>query len=160
MTEPEAERDLARLRPRGRAAVAPIAGLLALVLLSFYFCAQFDSVFQRTVIVFGAAALAVLSCVEPLARWASIRYRITTRRVLARRGVMRVRRGEVAFASDLEVTVSRSLGQRLSRCGDVRIARGGGTVLVLRDLPDAELVAEVLRERIASSATPAWWDPA
>ncbi|NQX11114.1 PH domain-containing protein [Microbacteriaceae bacterium VKM Ac-2855] len=154
-----AERDVARLRPHARAAAGPVAGFLVIVLLSFYFCAQFDSAFQRGVIVLGSAVLVLLACAPGFAGWASIRYRITTDRLLARRGVLRKRRGELVFVSDLEVTVTRTVGQRIARSGNVRIARAGAPVFVLRDLPDAELVAEVLRERIAAAPAPEWPPP-
>lgn len=164
MSEPEtrrydepAEQEVARLRPRGTPAAAPIAGALLVVLLAFYLCAQFDSAFQRWLIVLGAAVIVLLACAPPILAWASIRYRITNRRILARRGTTRVRRGELVFDRELSVTVSRSVGQRMSRCGDVRVSRAETTLFVLRDLPDPELVADVLRDAIAASSPPSGW---
>jgi uncharacterized membrane protein YdbT with pleckstrin-like domain len=153
---PEPERLLVRLRPRGTRVAVPIAGALFVVLLAFYLCAQFDSAFQRWVIVLAAAVILLLACAPPILAWGSIRYRITNRRILARRGSTRIRRGELAFDQGLDVTVTRSVGQRMTRCGDVRVARDGSALFVLRDLPDPDLVAEVLREAIAASPAPSW----
>ncbi|NQX27056.1 PH domain-containing protein [Microbacteriaceae bacterium VKM Ac-2854] len=153
---PEPERLIARLRPRGTRIALPVTGGVFVVLLAFYLCAQFDSAFQRWLIVLGAAVIVLLACAPPLLAWASIRYRITNRRILARRGTTRIRRGELAFDSELEVTVTRTVGQRMARCGDVRILRDDAALFVLRDLPDPELVAQVLRDAIAVSPTPTW----
>jgi len=62
----------------------------------------------------------------------------------------------------MEVVVERSLGQRLARCGDVRILQAGAEVFVLRDLPDPELTADLLREAIgaAPALEPEWPPPA
>ncbi|MCJ1682210.1 MULTISPECIES: PH domain-containing protein [unclassified Rathayibacter] len=150
----EGDRELARLTPRARRAVAPVAGFLLLTWTGFYFAAQFELELQRWIIALGAAVLVLLLCVPGIAGWASIRYRITQRGLHARRGVLSVRRADLDFDPRMAVGVSRSLSQRIARCGDVRITRDGAEAFVLRDVEDPELVAELLRDAIAAVPMP------
>ncbi|MBF4461876.1 MULTISPECIES: PH domain-containing protein [unclassified Rathayibacter] len=152
-------RELARLTPRARATVLPVAGFLLLTWAAFYFAAQFELAVQRWIIGVGTAVLVLLLCAPPLVRWASIRYRVTTRGLSARRGVLHVRRAELVFDPRMSVRVERSLAQRLARCGDVRIEQGGVEAFTVRDLPDPELAAAVLRDAIAAAPPPAWPAP-
>ncbi|MWV59599.1 PH domain-containing protein [Rathayibacter sp. VKM Ac-2754] len=152
-------RELARLTPRARTAFAPVVGFLLLTWSGFYFAAQFELELQRWIIALGTAVLVLLLCAPGAARWAGIRYRISEHGLRARRGLFRVRRAELDFDPRMTVTVSRSLSQRIARCADVAIEQGGAEVFVLRDLPDPELAAEVLREAIAAAPAPEWPDP-
>ncbi|QHC59490.1 PH domain-containing protein [Rathayibacter sp. VKM Ac-2760] len=149
-----ADDELARLTPRARRAFGPVVGFLLLTWAGFYFAAQFELELQRWIIALGTTVLVLLLCVPGLAGWASIRYRITRRGLHARRGVLSVRRAEVTFDPRMAVSVSRSPGQRLARCGDVRLEQGGAELFVLRDVDDPELVAELLREAIAAAPLP------
>ncbi|PPF22321.1 hypothetical protein C5B93_01640 [Rathayibacter sp. AY1A2] len=160
-TDP-ADRELARLTPRARRAVAPVVGLLLLTWTGFYFAAQFELALQRWIIGLGTALLVLLLCAPGIAGWASVRYRVTASGLSARRGVASIRRAEVVFDRRMEVAVERSLGQRLARCGDVRILQAGAEVFVLRDLPDPELTADLLREAIGAAPVlePEWPPPA
>lgn len=145
------ERELARLTPRARKACAPVLGFLVLTWTGFYFAAQFELALQRWIIGLGTAVLVVLLCVPGLVSSVSIRYRITEKGLRARRGLLAVRRAELVFDPRMTVHVRRTLGQWVACCGDVRIAQADGEVFVLRDLPDPELVAEVLRAAIAAA---------
>ncbi|SMH33173.1 PH domain-containing protein [Rathayibacter oskolensis] len=159
MTDPGApERELARLTPRARSAFAPVVGFLLLTWTGFYFAAQFELDLQRWIIALGTAVLVLLLCAPGVARWASIRYRITDRGLRARRGVLSARRAELVFDPRMVVTVTRSLAQRIARCGDVAIEQGGEPLFVLRDLPDPDLAAAVLREAIAAAPAHEWPD--
>jgi len=153
------DRELARLTPRARRAVAPVAGFLLLTWAGFYFAAQFELELQRWIIALGTAVLVLLLCVPGVAAWASIRYRITRRGLHARRGVLSVRRADLDFDRRMTVAVSRSLGQRVARCGDVRIAQDGAELFVLRDVEDPDLVADLLRDAIAAAPLPEWPAP-
>ncbi|KQQ10502.1 PH domain-containing protein [Rathayibacter sp. Leaf296] len=161
MTTDAPELELARLTPRARKAVAPVAGFLLLTWSGFYFAAQFDLGLQRWIIAIGTAVLVLLLCAPSALRSAGIRYRITTRALHARRGLVGVRRAEVVFDPRMSVRVARSVAQRFARCADVVIEQDGAEVFVLRDLPDPGLAAIVLRDAIAASPRPlpAWEDP-
>lgn len=148
------ERELARITPRARKALAPVAGLLLLTWTGFYFAAQFELPLQRWIIAIGTAVLVLLLCAPALARWAGIRYRITPQRLHARRGLVRVHRAVVDFDPRMSVSVSRTPAQRVARCADVHLMQDGEHVFVLRDLPDPELTALVLREAIAAAPMP------
>ncbi|KZX20819.1 PH domain-containing protein [Rathayibacter tanaceti] len=156
-----AQRELARLTPRARQAFAPVLGFLLLTWAGFYFAAQFELPLQRWIIGIGTAVLVLLLCVPGLAQWASVHYRITPTGLTARRGVVAVRRAELVFDRRMSVTVDRSVLQRVARCGDVRIGQSGADLFVLRDLPDPELAAELLRETIAAApaSDPEWPAP-
>lgn len=157
-----ADRELARLTPRARGAVTPVLGFLLLTWTGFYFAAQFEFALQRWIIGIGTAVVVLLLCVPGIARWASIRYRITARGLTARRGVVAVRRADLVFDPRMSVSVRRTLAQRLARCGDIAIVQGGAEVFQLRDLPDPELAAELLRTVIAAAPVPEpeWPPPA
>lgn len=161
MTTDAPELELARLTPRARKAVAPVVGFLLLTWSGFYFAAQFDLGLQRWIIAIGTAVLVLLLCAPSALRSAGIRYRITTRALHARRGLVGVRRAEVVFDPRMSVRVARSVVQQFARCADVVIEQDGAEVFVLRDLPDPGDAAIVLRDAIAASPRPlaAWEDP-
>ncbi|WKK71842.1 PH domain-containing protein [Rathayibacter oskolensis] len=70
-----------------------------------------------------------------------------------------MRRAEVVFDPRMTVSVTRSLPQRIARCADVTLEQGGAEVFVLRDLPDPELAADLLRETIAAAPAHEWPEP-
>ena len=131
----EGDRELARLTPRARRAVAPVAGFLLLTWAGFYFAAQFELELQRWIIALGTAVLVLLLCVPGIAGWASIRYRITQRGLHARRGVLSVRRADLDYRTAQEQSSAAAAQLRASELAlessQARYQAGAATLVEL-----------------------------
>ncbi|CAD5993076.1 PH domain-containing protein [Agreia sp. COWG] len=171
----EPERVVARFRSHGRALFFPTVFVIALAGATGYFAGWFAIEWQNWAVLAGAAVLSVLFFFAPLVRWLSTRYVITTRRIIFRRGLVINTRSELLMGRAHELTVRKSLLQSMFRCGDVRIGTGPGEFVVLKDVPQADLVLTVLGDLLETQHVPAhstvrfrrtqadipWWeDPA
>lgn len=144
------ERVVARLRRHGRVLTIPALLLIATAGGTLYLVPALEGWTQLAVLV-GAALVVVLGCVVPYLAWLASRTTITTRRVIARRGLfVRVRR-ELWHRRGYDVQVSRSWMQRLIGSGDVRLETGHEVPIVLKDLPTPLAVQSALHELMAES---------
>jgi membrane protein YdbS with pleckstrin-like domain len=158
-TEPQAhpeppERVLARLRPHGRALALPSLALIAIAGAVGYFSGVLEQQWQVGTLYGLAAVAVVLLWVLPLLRWLAHRYVITTRRIVLRRGlVVRVRQ-ELLHSRGYDVSVRRRPLQTVFRSGDVRINTGLEAPVVLKDVPNANLVLVALQDLMEASGNP------
>jgi uncharacterized membrane protein YdbT with pleckstrin-like domain len=87
----------------------------------------------------------------PLVSWLACNYTITSRRVILRSGlVVRVRQ-EVLHSRGHDVTVRKSGLQSLFGSGDVLVSTGLDRPVVLRDVPNANLVQAALHDLMEAS---------
>ena len=148
------ERILARLRPHGRVLVLPSLLLVAIAGAAGYFGGVPEEPWQVTALYAAAAAAVVLFCLVPLLSWLSHRYVVTTKRVVLRRGlVVRVRQ-ELLHSRGYDVSVTRRPLQSMFRSGDVRINTGLEAPVVLRDVPNADLVLRALQDLMEANGNP------
>ena len=140
------ERVIARSRSHGRALFWPSAALVAVGGLSGFLLGRFPEEWQNILALTVAALLALVFWLLPTLRWLAGRYTITTRRVIAVRGLLVRERQEASLLRGFDVTLRRSGLQTLFRSGDVTIHSGSEHPLVARDLPDAGLVVATLTE--------------
>lgn len=146
-----AEHVVARMRRHGRILFWPTLVLIAVAGLTSYFVGQLPEEWESVALLTGAAVLVVLAFVFPLLSWLNRRYTITTRRVIVRHGFFVRVRQEILHSRGYTVTMRRSWVQSAFRTADIVIAAGGDQVIVLRDIPNADLVQRTLHELMESN---------
>lgn len=111
-----------------------------------YFFGQVPEEWEKIALLAGAALIVLLGFVIPLLSWLNRRYTITTRRVIVRHGFFVHVRQELLHSRGYDVTLRRSWLQTIFRSGDILITAGSENVIVLRDVPNADLVRDTLHE--------------
>lgn len=141
-----AEHVIARLRRHGRMLFWPSLLLIGVTGATSYFLGQLPEEWENIALLAGAALLVVFGFIIPLLSWLNRRYTITTRRVIVRHGFFVHVRQELLHSRGYDITVRRSWLQSAFRTGDILITAGSEHVIVLRDVPNAELVQTTLHE--------------
>ncbi|CAN7282865.1 PH domain-containing protein [Arthrobacter sp. LjRoot14] len=86
----------------------------------------------------GAVAWILLGyCLPRVLRWHATRYVLTSRRIVARYGMLRRRDMQILLASVHHIGVSQSLWQRILRSGNISLDTGQGADAVIPDVPEA-----------------------
>jgi membrane protein YdbS with pleckstrin-like domain len=152
--QPQPERVVARLRSHARVLFWPTLTLFAICGATGYYLGTLPEEWQNIAVGVGAAALIVLLWLLPLATWLNRRYTITTRRIIFRHGFFVRTRQELLHSRGYDVTVRKSWLQSAFGTGDVRIDAGVENPLVMKDVPNADLVQEVLHD-LMEDAPPA-----
>ncbi|WP_241973492.1 PH domain-containing protein [Cryobacterium sp. TMT2-15-1] len=150
---PPAESVVAGLRPHARVLFWPTLALLAISAATGYFYGSLPEPWQNIALLAAAAALVLLLWLLPLASWLNNRYTITTRRIIFRHGFFVRTRQELLHSRGYDVTVRQNWLQSLAHSGDVLINAGLEHPLVLKDVPNAALVQQVLHDLMESSHT-------
>jgi uncharacterized membrane protein YdbT with pleckstrin-like domain len=85
----------------------------------------------------GAVAWILLGyCLPRVLRWHATRYVLTSRRIVAREGMLRRRDQQVSLASVRHVGISQSLTQRILRSGNISLDTGHGEDTVIPEVPE------------------------
>ncbi|HEX4443456.1 MAG TPA: PH domain-containing protein [Galbitalea sp.] len=142
---------VARLRQHGRALFWPCFVLVAVAFASGYAYGRFPESWENLAVLAAGVLLVVLLWLFPVVVWLSRNYTITSRRVILRSGVLVRVRQEVLHSRSFDVTVRKSGLQGLVGSGDVEINAGPDRMVVLRDVPSANLVQAALHDLIESS---------
>jgi membrane protein YdbS with pleckstrin-like domain len=151
---PTQEVVVARLRPHGRALFWPSIALVAIVGATFYFAGSFDETWLNLGVVGLGVVLASLLWLVPLLRWLGRHYTITTRRIVLRSGFLVRVRQELLHSRGYDVTVRKGAIQSMFGSGNVEINTGLDRPVVLRDVPDADLVQAALHDLMEKSLNP------
>jgi len=104
--------------------------------------------FEDWMLAAAAGALVLLGAVVPWIVWLSRRYTVTTRRVIASTGLFARSRTELTHARGYSISTRRGPLQRLWGTGTLTLSDGIDGRIVLADIPDPRLVAEVLTDQI------------
>jgi uncharacterized membrane protein YdbT with pleckstrin-like domain len=148
---PSSEVVVARLRRHGRRMFWPsIALIVAAGAVGFLFGRFAESWQNLAVLVGGALAILVLWLL-PLVGWLAGNYTITTRRIIVRSGLLVRVRQELLHTRSHDVTVRKSGLQSLFGSGDVLVNTGLDRPVVLRDVPNADLVQAALHDLIEAA---------
>ena len=150
----EGERVVARLRPHARAMFWPSIVLIAAIGAMGWFAGRFDQAWQNIAVLAGGGLVILLLWFLPLLSWLSKRYVITSRRLIVRSGLFVRLRQELLHSRGYDVTVRKGALQSLFGSGDVEINSGLDHPIVLRDVPDADLVQEALHDLMERSLNP------
>lgn len=151
---PPPEVVVARLRPHSRALFFPTVALLADIAAVSYFAGSFPEQWMNLLLLGAGALLAFLLFVVPVLRWLAQNDTITSRRVVIRSGVLVRSRQELLHSRGYDVTVRQAGLQLLFRSGDVLINTALEHPVVLRDVPNAELVQSALHDLMEASVNP------
>lgn len=140
------ERVVARLRRHARVLVLPALLLIATAGGTAYALAVVAEWWQRLAVVGVAVLVVAAGCLMPFLGWLTRRTTITTRRIILRHGVFVRVRQELLHGRGYDVMVRRTWAQRFFGSGDVRIDTGQEHPVVLRDVPNPNLVQSALHE--------------
>lgn len=146
-----AETVVARLRPHGRAMFWPSVALVAIAGATGYFYGRFPESWQNLGVLLGAALAALLLWLLPLLSWLGRNYTLTTRRIVLRSGFLVRVRQELLHSRGYDVTVRKTGLQSAFRSGDILVNTGLDHPVVMKDVPTADLVQEVLHDLMESS---------
>lgn len=142
------ERVLVRVRPRSKGMFFSGLLLIATAAAAGYFFGMFAETWQNIAVLAGAGAIVVLFVLIPWLRWLSIRYIVTTRRVIATSGLFSRVRREYSHTRGYGISLRRGPLQRMTGAGTITLENGIDQRLVLRNIPDARLVQEALVDQI------------
>jgi membrane protein YdbS with pleckstrin-like domain len=151
--ESQPEKVVARLRPHVRVLFWPTLLLFALAGATGYFFGNMPEPWQNAAVLGGAILLAVLGWLLPLAVWLTKRYTITTRRIIFRHGFFVRTRQELLHSRGYDVSVRQNWVQAGFRSGTVLINSGLEHPLVLKDVPNVDLVQGVLHDLMEKANT-------
>jgi len=87
--------------------------------------------------VLGAAWIWLAYCLPRLMRWQATRYILTSRRIVARYGMLRRRDQQVNLAAVRNLMVNQSVLQRILRSGNISLDTGYQGVVTFQDVPEA-----------------------
>lgn len=76
-------------------------------------------------------------CLPRVLRWHATQYVLTSRRIVARYGMLRRRDMQISLAAVRHVGLSQSLWQRILRSGNISLDTGHGVDTVIPDVPEA-----------------------
>lgn len=144
--EPIPETVIARTRPHARRLTLPVLILFATVTAFGWYGGRFAEEWQNWTALGVAIALVFFATLLPFLAWLGHRYTITTRRVIARRGLFVSQRQDVYLARVSDVRMRRTPLQAAFGSGNIRVVAGPELTVVLHDVPSARLVADLLGE--------------
>jgi membrane protein YdbS with pleckstrin-like domain len=150
----EGERVVARLRPHGRALFWPSLVLIAAIGAAGYLQGSFPLDWENMLVPVAAALVVVLLWLLPLLSWLGKRYVITTRRIILRHGFFVRVRQELLHSRGYDITVRKSALQSMFGSGNVEVNTGLDHPVVLRDIPNADLVQGALHDLMEASLNP------
>jgi membrane protein YdbS with pleckstrin-like domain len=134
--------------------VWPTIGLIAIVALTGYYGGSFDDPIVNVLIFVAAPLLAFFVWLVPLFAWLGRNYTITTRRIVLRSGFLVRVRQELMHSRSYDVTVRKTALQSMFGSGDVLINSGQERPILLKDVPDADLVQASLHDLMELSLNP------
>jgi len=144
---------VARLRPHARILFFPTLVLLCICAVTGYYAGNLPEEWHNAALMVGAAAAIIVLWLLPLVFWLNRRYTITSRRIIFRHGFFVHTRQELLHTRGYDVTLRQNWVQSAFRSGDVLINSGLERALVLKDVPSAVLVQQVLNDLMEQSRT-------
>lgn len=82
-----------------------------------------------------------LSVLWDIISWRAVRYRLTTRRVMIKRGIFRKKKIYMPYNMIQDINVSQGILERIFRAGDIEISGGHEhTQVVMKDIPNPHQV--------------------
>ncbi|TFB70651.1 PH domain-containing protein [Cryobacterium glaciale] len=151
--ESRPEKVVARLRPHARVLAWPTLLLFALAGATGYYFGNLPEPWQNAALLAGAIVLAVLGWLLPLAAWLTKRYTITTRRIIFRHGFFVRTRQELLHSRGYDVSVRQNWVQAGFHSGTVLINSGLEHPLILKDVPNVDLVQSTLHDLMEQAST-------
>lgn len=139
---------VARFRGSARRLFWSALLLIAVAGATGYLWGNLPAPFEDWMLAAAAGVLVLVGVLLPWLVWLSRRYTITTRRVIVSHGLLSRSRTELTHARGYAINTRRGPLQRLWGTGTLTLADGITGKLVLADIPNVRLVAEVLTDQI------------
>lgn len=139
---------VARFRPHARRLFWSSLVLIAVAGAVGFFYGNLPAPFENWMLLTAAAVAVLLLVVVPWATWWAHTYTITTRRVIERSGLLRTRRTELPHMRGYTIQIRRGPLQRMWGGGTLVLSNGVDAPMRLRNVPNAELVHEVLVDQV------------
>ncbi|WP_156760936.1 PH domain-containing protein [Microbacterium karelineae] len=147
MTDPQQELRIATFRRSAAALMWSALVLIAVSGATGYLLTNLPDPFEDWMLLAAAGLIVLFAVIVPWWRWASRSYLVTTRRVIATRGVVIRRRSELMHATGYGVELIRGPMQGMFGTGTLRLS-SGESVLELRSIHNPKLVRETLSDQI------------
>lgn len=145
---PAPELRVARVRGHARRLAWSALVLIAVASTVGYLYDNLPAPFENWMLLAAAAAVVLFLVLMPFLVWWSRTYTITTRRVIARSGVLAVRRRELTHVRGYTIQVRRGILQRLWGTGTLVLSDGVDRPLRLENIPHVSLVHEALVDQV------------
>ncbi|HJW00720.1 MAG TPA: PH domain-containing protein [Arthrobacter sp.] len=87
--------------------------------------------------ILGVAWIWLAYCLPRLLKWQGTRYTLTSRRIVARYGMLKRRDQQVNLAGVRNLVLTQSMGQRILRSGNISLDAGYQGTVTLGDVPEA-----------------------
>lgn len=139
------------MRGHARRMMWPALVLIAVAGAVGYFYGNVPEPFADWMLLAAAGAIVLLLVVLPFLVWMSRTYTITTRRVIARSGLVTTHRSELAHARGYTIRERRGPLQRVWGAGTLILSNGVDAPLVMKNVPAIHLVHEVLADQVEVS---------
>ncbi|MCB1282287.1 MAG: PH domain-containing protein [Salinibacterium sp.] len=150
----EAEHLVASLHSHRRALFWPTLVLVSSVGAMTYLYGNLPLAWQNLAVLVAGGLVILLLWLLPLLAWLGRRYTITTRRIVLRRGFIVRARQELLHSRGYDITVRKNALQSMFGSGDVRINTGLDHPVVLKDVPNADLIQSALHDLMERSINP------
>jgi uncharacterized membrane protein YdbT with pleckstrin-like domain len=147
----EGESVVLDLHPHWRRVALPVIGVPVIVGVASYLAALVGGghyqLTERAAIGVVALIVLALACLRPWLRWQSTRFVVTDRRIVLRQGVLGRRGRDIPLSRISDVSVTRSVAERLFRTGTLVLESSGeqGRIAV-PDVPRVQQVARTIFE--------------
>ena len=86
--------------------------------------------------ILGAAWIWLAYCLPRLLKWQGTRYTLTSRRIVARYGMLKRRDQQVNLAAVRNLMLSQTMGQRILRSGNISLETGYQGIVTVVDVPE------------------------
>jgi membrane protein YdbS with pleckstrin-like domain len=150
-TAPAPELLVARVRGHAKRLAWPALLLIAIAGATGYFAGNLPAPFETWMLFAADAVLIVAGVLAPFLLWLSRTYTITTRRVIATQGFLARSRTELSHTRGYTVALRRGVLQRMWGAGTLTLSDGISPPLIMRNVPDATLLHEVLADQVEMS---------
>ncbi|NHI17483.1 PH domain-containing protein [Microbacterium excoecariae] len=147
---PQQELRIATFRGSAARLAVPALVFIAVVGVTGYLLGNLPSPFEDWMLLGAAAGVVLVAVVIPWWVWASRQYILTTRRIIATRGLIFRRRLELAHAGGYVIGLTRGPLQRVSGTGTL-VLSAGGQEIELRRVHNPRLISETLSDQIEIS---------
>ena len=145
---PTPELRIARFRGHARRLTWSALVLIAVAGATGYLWDNLPAPLQNWMLLTAAAIVVLLLVVVPFATWWSHAYTLTTRRIIERRGVVRVHRRELSHVRGYTIEMRRGIVQRMWGAGTLTLSDGVDAPLKLTDIPSIALVHEAIVDQV------------
>jgi len=148
---PTPELRVARFRPHARRLFWPALVLIAVAAVSGWLWGNLPAPFENWMLAAAACVVVLVLVLVPFLTWRSHVYILTTRRIMERRGVLRVRRRELEHVRGYTIQRRRGPIQRVWGTGTLILSNGIDDPMRLENIPSVDLVHEALVDQVEVS---------